>query len=113
MKKLFSIFLLSILLVISSCSSKKALTETNQDETSQQSVSDDERDGSSFEKAIRVKSIDQEYAYVREVCPDCRINRQSLIFHEKKPYDVLDFTRDNGEEVSYYFDISSFFGKGF
>jgi len=69
-------------------------------------------DGSSFEKAIAVKSITAEYAYVRQVCPDCKMKRQVLSFHDKKPYDILYF--DNaGKEVVYYFDISSFFGKGF
>lgn len=71
------------------------------------------RDGSSFEKAIVVKSVGEEYEYAGKVCSDCQILQQSLVFKKKKPYDVLDFKKPNGEEVSYYFDISSFYGKAF
>ena len=71
------------------------------------------RDGSSFEKAIVVKSIAQEYAYVKTVCPECQLQAQSLVFNKKKPYDLLIFKKSNGEEVVYYFDVSRFYGKGF
>ncbi|RXJ50663.1 hypothetical protein [Gelidibacter gilvus] len=72
-----------------------------------------QRDGSSFEKAIIVKSVSEEYDYVRKVCADCQLLGQSLVFEKKKPYDILQLTKSNGEDISYYFDISKFFGKGF
>jgi glutaredoxin len=69
-------------------------------------------DGSSFEKAIVVKSVSEEYAYVRKVCPECKFRKQALTSNNKKYYDVLYFIKA-GSEVVYYFDINSFFGKGY
>jgi len=36
-----------------------------------------------------------------------------LIFEKKKPYDLLEVEKPDGSKASYYFDISSFYGKGF
>ena len=88
-----------LVLFISSCKATKTLEGT--------------RDGSSFEKAIIVKSIPEEYEYVSKICPDCLLLGQSLTHDNKKPFDILKFKKPNGEEVSYYFDISKFFGKAF
>ena len=68
-------------------------------------------DGSSIENAIKVKSVEKEYEIARKLCPDCKLNGQSLTSKENKYYDVLNFTKPNGEEVNYYFDINSFYGK--
>jgi predicted RNA-binding protein associated with RNAse of E/G family len=38
---------------------------------------------------------------------------QSLVFHEGKPYDILHIETIDGVQKEIYFDISSFFGKGF
>ena len=95
----FSILLL-ISILFGSCFSTKKLADV-------------QADGSSFKQAISVNSIAEEYAYVREVCPDCVIIAQSLQFHKKKAYDVLEFEQADGTTIYYYFDISSFFGKGF
>jgi hypothetical protein len=70
------------------------------------------RDGSSIEKAIVVNSVSAEYAYVRKICPECKMKRQVLTSRDKKHYDVLYFDK-SGTEVIYYFDINSFFGKSF
>lgn len=88
------------LLIITSCSSSKSIETTI-------------RDGSSFEKAIIVKSIAEEYEYVKKDCLNCQFLSQSLAIVKKKPYDILELKKSNGEKVSYYFDISGFFGKGF
>ena len=69
------------------------------------------RDGSSFEKAFKVKDIGEEYEISRKLCPACQLNGQALMSKKNKPYDVLSFTKPDGEKVSYYFDISSFYGK--
>ena len=65
-----------------------------------------------MEKAIVVKSVSEEYAYVRKVCPECKFKKQSLISGKdgKKFYDALYFESE-GSEVVYYFDINKFFGK--
>jgi hypothetical protein len=67
------------------------------------------RDGLTIETAIKVKSIAEEYEYVRNNCQNCQFLGQSLIQHKGKPYDVLKVKRADGKEVSYYFDISLFF----
>lgn len=100
MKAINKIGFIICLIIITSCSSTK-------------NIGNVQRDGSSFEKAIIAKSVSDEYEYVRKVCSDCQLLGQSLVFEKKKPYDILRFKKSNGEEVSYYFDISKFFGKGF
>lgn len=100
MKRFFTYNLLLIVFCLTSCSSSKKLTSTVPD-------------GSSFEQAIVVKSVIEEYEYVKKVCQDCQLLGQMLSHYKDKPYDILRFTNSKGEEVSYYFDISKFFGKGF
>ena len=69
------------------------------------------RDGSSVEKAIIVKSISEEYEYVRKVCSNCELQMQMLIFDKKKPYDVIEVKNSEGDTIRYYFDIHKFYGK--
>ena len=69
------------------------------------------RDGSSFEKAIKVKSVQEEYKFVKENCKDCQMKSQALSENNKKPFDILTLKKSDGSEVTYYFDISSFYGK--
>ena len=66
-----------------------------------------------MENAIKVNDVGQEYAIVRKLCPDCQIKSQALTSNrsETKYYDVLTLTKPDGEEVRYYFDINSFYGK--
>ncbi len=71
------------------------------------------RDGSSIEKAIKVKSISEEYEYLRNNCQGCKFVQQMLIFVKKKPYDILEVEKPDGSKASYYFDISSFYGRNY
>ena len=100
MKETTKLGFMICLMIMTSCSTTKNIGEVS-------------RDGSSFEKAIIVKSVAEEYEYVRKVCSDCKLLEQFLTFEKKKPYDILKLKKSNGEEVSCYFDISKFFGKGF
>ncbi len=100
MKELKKMGFITCLIIMTSCSTTK-------------NIGNVQRDGSSFEKAIIAKSIPAEYEYVRKVCSDCKLLGQSLVFEKKKPYDILKFKKPNGEEISYYFDISKFYGNGF
>jgi hypothetical protein len=100
MKTKTALGLLLSLLTVASCVSTKP-------------VSNLEKDGSSFEQAIVVNSVAEEYQYVRGVCANCKLLGQSLRFEKKKPYDVLRLETADGQEVSYYFNISRFFGKEF
>lgn len=69
------------------------------------------KDGSSFEKAIKVKSVAEEYKFVKENCKDCEMVSQSLQEHKSKKYDVLNLKKSDGSDITYYFDINSFYGK--
>jgi hypothetical protein len=70
-------------------------------------------DGKSAETAYKVKSIGEEYQVVAALGYP-RPEMQSLVFAKDKPYDVLTTTDPKtGEKVQIWFDISSFFGKGF
>ncbi len=71
-----------------------------------------ENDGSSYEKAVKVKSVPEEYEWLRKYYPSYIMIQQSLVFNDKSPYDILSIKID-GVKKEVYFDISSFFGKGF
>jgi len=100
MKPIIKLFFVISIIIATSCSSTKNNLNS-------------ERDGSSFKKAIIVNSIAEEYEYVKKVCPSCKMVSQSLVFENKKPYDILKFKKSNGKTVAYYFDISNFFGKAY
>jgi hypothetical protein len=70
-----------------------------------------DRDGSSPEKAVVVASIGEEYAWMQRHCRGFQPGMQSLQHIDGKPYDVLTWSNDQGEERTVYFDISSFFGR--
>ena len=72
-----------------------------------------EKDGSSFEKAIVVESVSEEYEWLGEYYPNHKFKQQSLLFEKKQPYDVLEIETVDGETINVYFDISKFFGKDF
>lgn len=69
-----------------------------------------ENDGSSFEKAIKVNSVTEEYEWLRKYYPDFEMISQGLYFENNIPYDVLSIIVD-GVEKKVHFEISSFFGK--
>ena len=70
-------------------------------------------DGSSYEKAVIVKNITEEYEWIRKYYPGNSFLQQSLNFYNDKPYDILRIETIDGETKDVYFDISKFFGKGF
>lgn len=67
--------------------------------------------GNSFASAIKVESISEEYAYLREYFPGYKLIQQSLVFNDGLPYDILEFKTKEGKNMEIYFDISKFFGK--
>jgi hypothetical protein len=79
---------------------------------SQKTLPSSDRDGLSIEKAIVIKSIPDEYAWVKQQYPGSVVERQALLHKNKIPYDRLDVRLADGQKISIYFDISSFFGKG-
>jgi hypothetical protein len=70
-----------------------------------------DRDGSSPATAIIVGSVGEEYEWMQRHCPGFRPGLQSLQQIEGKPYDVLTWQNDRGEERTVYFDISRFYGR--
>jgi hypothetical protein len=93
-------FLILIISLIG-CSSTKSIPDT----------SSMERDGSTQEKAVVVKSINAEYEWIKTNYPGSKVTRQALLGSGKKHFDLLTFVTRNGETREAYFDISSFFGK--
>ena len=71
-------------------------------------------DGSSIKKAITVNSVDKEYELIKNLCSGCKIKSQSVMQNpeQTKYYDVITLVKANGEEVQYFFDISSFYKVG-
>ncbi|MCX6235167.1 MAG: hypothetical protein NT175_10700 [Bacteroidetes bacterium] len=113
MRKIIMLFIFTCLIV--SCSTTKRLQDktTNQNNISFKT----ENDGSSFDKAIVIEEkresmgIDAEYEWLKQNYPGYKLKMQSLSFHNKKPYDILNIVTIEGEEKSIYFDISNFYGK--
>lgn len=70
-----------------------------------------DRDGSCAEKAIVVAGVGEEYAWMQCHHPGFRPRMQALQHIRGKPYDVLTWHNDRGEQVVVYFDISRFFGR--
>ena len=75
--------------------------------------------GSSFENAIIIsdcsntESVKQEYIEVRKRFGNYQLIRQSLQDKSGIIYDVLELKLEDGREITFYFDITDFFGKGF
>jgi hypothetical protein len=68
-------------------------------------------DGSTPEKSIVVKSVAEEYQWMRENCRGFKPGMQALEQINGKPYDVLTWQTESGDERKVYFDISHFFGR--
>lgn len=100
---LYLSFLTLAIALLSACASGKASSSAIQ--------AVHEMDGSSFEKAIPVKSIDEEYDWVAGHYPGSKFLGQTLVFKDKKPFDRLRIVLSDGSEKDVYFDISKFFGK--
>ncbi len=75
--------------------------------------------GFSFEEAImisdcsNIEGVEQEYIEVRERFGNYQLIRQSLQDQSGRMYDVLEMKLKDGREITLYFDITDFFGKGF
>jgi len=76
-------------------------------------------DGFSFEEAIKIsdcgntEGVEQEYLEVRKRLGNYKLIRQSLQDQSGRMYDVLELKLEDGQEITLYFDITDFFGKGF
>ena len=71
----------------------------------------DSNDGSTIEKAIKVNSVAKEYEILAKQCVGCKLKSQGVTSRGSKSYDIMTLTKPNGEEIVYYFDITSFYGN--
>lgn len=69
------------------------------------------RDGLTLETAIIVKSVEEEYKYVKKKCQNCQGLSQSVMESEGMYLDVLKYRKEDGKEILYYFDITSFYDE--
>ncbi len=113
MKKIFFAWVLSAILSTGiACSSHKTASSASAQKAKvekKEKAQKTSEKGKSFETAIKVNDVPEEYAYVRKVCPTCRFVSQSLVKHNNKYYDVLTFKKSALKTVKFYFDISSFY----
>jgi hypothetical protein len=70
------------------------------------------RDGSSPERALLVHSVAEEYQWMFAHLPGFMPKLQALHQIDGRPFDVLTWRNEEGEERTVYFDISPFFGGG-
>lgn len=69
------------------------------------------RDGLSFDTALKVNSVKEEYEYIESNCSGCQFRGQSLSQYKGNMYDVIKVEKPDGSISTYYFDIKSFYGK--
>jgi len=76
-------------------------------------------DGLTLERAVVITggsdlaNTDVEYAWLRQHAPGANVTGQELINTGKRVYDKLDVRLSDRSSRSYYFDITSGFGKSF
>lgn len=111
-----TLLLLIVVALLSSCAAKKPVVKITE-VTLTPPPAREVNDGSSFEKAIVITAtgegagIQAEYAWLDKKYPGNKRGGQSLVYHDKKPFDIIKVTTADGKPVNTYFDISSFFGK--
>lgn len=87
--------------------------------TSQKTVysTHNDRDGSSYEKAIIVKAknenegIRSEYSIISKLYPNYKMKSQGTGIKDNKNYDTISIVTADGKDVKVYFDITNFYGK--
>jgi hypothetical protein len=105
MKRFYTLILL-ITLFFAACSTSRKLTTTAR-----------VQDGKSFATAVVVtenherQGIDAEYAWIKAQYPGYKSRGQALVYHDKKPFDIIHITTSDDLKMDLYFDISNFFGK--
>ena len=58
-------------------------------------------------------NVGAEYAWIRQHEPNAKVTGQALITRGKRAFDKLDVALPDGSAKSYYFDITSGYGKDF
>ncbi|PKP01908.1 MAG: hypothetical protein CVU11_13680 [Bacteroidetes bacterium HGW-Bacteroidetes-6] len=114
MKKILIVLFVAMMAASCNTSKKASHNSTTGNATT---VSEADRDGTSYEKAIVIQEktestgVDAEYAWLKEHYPGYKMKQQSLTNQNGKPYDLIEIVTAQGKEMTIYFDISNFFGK--
>ena len=119
--KSIALILFTSLMLISCSTSKKTASSSGQNNpgsaTATSSQQSGKQDGLSFETAVFVKEKTErtgpasEYIWIKEHYTDYKVKQQSLVYNNKKPFDIITITFSDGKELDIYFDISNYFGK--
>ena len=113
MKKLVLILFAGILAVSAHTQAVSAHAQTDTTHVTTDTV----RDGSSYEKAVVIRSTNEdaavhdEYQWIRDHFPAYDPHTQKLFSHKGIPYDVLTIRNGNGVTKTLYFDISRSYGR--
>lgn len=108
MRTLHLLFIVAAL--ATACASTRHTSSVTDDATTA-TGNTNERDGTSFQQAIVVNSVREEYEWVRERYPEAQMRQQLLSKHGSRYYDILTFTMPDGTDKNFYFDIHKFYGK--
>lgn len=107
--------LLSLIIILNlciACSSSRQMAAANVTE-----ITDADRDGSSFEKAVIINETHEwngiiaEHDWLAKHYPGYTILRRALKYRGKKTYDVNEILTLDGKSPVVYLDISNFFGN--
>jgi hypothetical protein len=105
-----SVVLALLVLVAASC-------QTTSPSTASSAVQYSGGDGTTAQSAViisaadHVSGVDAEYAWISANLPGAKLESQSLV-QGPKMYDMFEVVLPSGEKRKVFFDISSFFGKG-
>ncbi len=111
-------FFLLVFIVAASCTPSKKSSGVYKAQKGGKVYADSVNDGSSAERAIVIKAKDEaagvaaEYDWLRAKYPGHTFMQQSTNTVGRKMYDVMVIKTKEGEEKTFYFDITNFFGKG-
>jgi hypothetical protein len=113
---LFPVFLIILALLITACASRRQPSSSAPPQSPLLAI--DARDGRSFRSSVIIRERNELQGVLAEhrwilnnFPPASQVTRQSLIYHDGKPYDMIQVKEANGRKRDVYFDISSFFGK--
>src|SRR5437868_2210720 len=114
MKKYF-VLLPVLFCLLQACSSSKKTSGTPSSASAvvkkNGAASNADADGSSFEKAVIIKSssetegVKAEYTWLAAAYPGYTLVKQQLSFNDKKPYDLMFIKTKDGDNKTLYFDI--------
>ncbi|MCP1225133.1 hypothetical protein [Sebaldella sp. S0638] len=105
------IILLTMLIITLNMSAKSSSAAGNsQKKNNKNAAKADSRDGLSFETAVKVNTVEEEYKYLSTKYPGSRVLGQALVYDDNgTPYDILTVQMPDGKTVKYYFDVTEVF----